>query len=440
MQETAKDALVVAFRGEREGTARLTFGQQYIGNALARLRPHDQHMNLGLVAPVPQGAGMADVTRALGALLRAYESLRTRYEPGGGQSLRQVLVRRGSIPLEVVEVDASVPGDGSDPVEDVVARLRLGAFDPAADLPVRAAVLSSGGRPWCLVLALSRMAADGHSAQLVRRYLELEMAAPGRAAATMGFGRQPLDQTAYESSPAGVRAAERALAHWRRKLPAFPDSTPLTGTPDGPRFRRAELASPALGEAVAELSRRLGVSRHSVVLTATMLAIGVDHEGPRAMTVISDNRHVRELRWSVMNLPQRVPVVVDLTGVSFGEAVGRIHVAGLGACRFGLYSPAALRALLTETTVSRGVSPDTDLTFNSFEQGEALSPRRSFTWTLESDREPEGFRFFDFFGPDRMRLYADMLRLSPARVAETLDTVENILVRAAASAVRPGRA
>jgi hypothetical protein len=200
------------------------------------------------------------------------------------------------------------------------------------------------------------------------------------------------------------------------------------------------LVSPALAEAAPVIARRAGVSVYSVLLAAVAVVLGGRAGQDRfAIGTMCSNRHTAELKDSVMNLPQRVLVVVDLEG-PFEEVVRRAHTAALNSFRFGMYDPTAARERAASTARVRGGALYSQTTFNAIEplwndheRAELNGAAGTFMWTRKTETDMDRLRFIDFFAPDRIAMYADTHYYSLGEIESCLLEVERTVTEAVAS-------
>ncbi|MEE1757685.1 condensation domain-containing protein [Streptomyces sp. SP18BB07] len=427
------EQLPVQVRGCRSRSGPLTYGQAYIWNSIRSQALEDQH-NFHMNIALPPHSTPADVRHALSVLLSAHESLRAtlRPEPSGPPS--QVVAGDGELPLTVVESDHPGPAALAELRELVTGQ----GFDHYREWPIRVGVLCSGRRAHWLVLMLSHLASDASGARILRRHLLSVLDGAPDADGIDLSCRQPLEQAAHERSPDGARGARRALDYWRHQLQEVPVFDRPAVEPGQPRFWQGLLESPGLGRAAPALAERAGISTYSVLTAAVALVLGrLAGRDRYCLAVMCSNRHTPALRDSVMNLPQRVPLTVDLTG-SFTDIARRAHTAALNGYRFGMYDPAAARALISSVGEQRGGVLDFATTFNALkplwrdeeQAGRPPASASSFHWIRKTATDIERLRFADYFAPDRIALYADTSYYPLTEIESCLRDVERTVVQA----------
>ncbi|MEU8194076.1 condensation domain-containing protein [Microbispora amethystogenes] len=434
---TALPPRTVEFRGARGGQAALTWGQQGIWRSTQWLDDGDPYFNLAWTLPVTGAADLDAVLRAVGRLVERHETLRTAYvregaRPGTtgtrvGAGTRAEAVTEGTEatteagagePVVAGESTETASGEGTvqrvrregrltvgvyeaaakpmTAAKALAAELAATGFDYAAELPVRCAVVCLRGRPRALALALSHLALDGWSLNMVAA--EWPRLVAGEDLPVPEW--QPLDQAAFERSdpPPGAQA----LRHWRSGLAAAPRSMfdfPER-EPEEPRFVRYGMDSPAAAVAAEALAARHGVTTSSVltVASAALLAAVTGHS-TAALQLIVSNRH--HLRTGTMAGPaaQDGLCVIDLgagdqgpgdqglgdqgpgdlgagdPGTSdrgagtFAEALGPGHRRTLATYRNGHYDPSLVLAARDAEAWHRGADIDLDAFFNDVRQG-----------------------------------------------------------------------
>ncbi len=344
----------VSFRGERSGTAPLTWGQRAIWHAIRRTAPNDHYFNIGRVLPLADRGRPATVAATLDALARLverHEALRTRLVPAaadGGPS--QWLADTGSLPVTIAPA-TGLPEAAAE-AETLLDRLSATRFDYPAEWPLRAALVTVGDRVTHAVLVLCHLAADGHAAEVLVRDLRLlvRRGSAGRLPATT-----PLDLARGQHAEAGRRRGAAALAHWEAGFRAAPPTMfpEPCAEPRSPRFWTGRIVSPALARAVAAVAAAHRVSGSTVLLTASaaLVAAGEGHRTAAVMPIVG-NRAAEALRDLVSTLSQDGLFVLDLAAAErntedrHGDRDGDGEEKGTGAARFTDLLPAAHRAAL----------------------------------------------------------------------------------------------
>jgi hypothetical protein len=402
----------VEFRGARGGQAALTWGQQGIWRSTQWLDDGDPYFNLAWTLPVTGAAGLDAVLRAVGRLVERHETLRTAFvrvrngagENGAGENdagendageneareddgtdgentVRESTVREDTVREDTVREDTiqRVSREGRLTVgvyeaaakpmsaaKALAAELAATGFDYAAELPIRCAVVCQRGRPRALALALSHLALDGWSLNMVAAEWPRLVAGEDLPAPS----RQPLDQAAFERSdppPGG-----QALRHWRTGLASAPRSMfdfPMR-EPEEPRFVRHGMDSPAAAVAAEALAARHGVTTSSVltVASAALLAAVTGHS-TAALQLIVSNRHHPGMEAMAGPAAQDGLCVIELGTGTFADALRHGHRRTMATYRNGHYDPALVHAAWDAEAWSRGADIDLDAFFNDVRQG-----------------------------------------------------------------------
>ncbi|WP_416906083.1 hypothetical protein [Micromonospora echinospora] len=337
--EWATETLVLAeFGGGRTETAPTTWAQGVMFRAAARSGWNHRFLNLRRTVPVSGRvrADLADVTRAIGALVSRHGSLRTRVRSVDG-GFRQETAAAGQLPLLVVPG----AGDGVAAAGVVAERLADVAFDHAAEWPLRVALVTVDDRVRQIVIVFSHSTVDAYGVEVVLRDLRLLLLRGDRhsARSTVGAG----GPGPARAGPGRFRPCRGALGAGLAQLPQ-PPMTP-THPELTPRLRRGTLVSPAVDRAARLLAARHRVSASTVLLAATTaLAAGRDGSSSCGLFTMAHNRFRAEYNDAVANLGQIGMCVVDLGDrPGFTELLPRIWRGALAAYRHAYYDPVALR-------------------------------------------------------------------------------------------------
>ncbi|MEV6475088.1 amino acid adenylation domain-containing protein [Streptomyces sp. NPDC051657] len=193
--------------------ARLWFLHRLGGPALTYAVP----LLLRLHGPLAEDA----LGRALAALTRRHEILRTCYPEHEGRPVQQVLPEAAPVPLTTALLDG-------ESAEDAARRLAAEPFDLADRPPLRAHLLTGPGGGRALLLVVHHIAYDEAStgplvrdlAQLYAAELDPDHAAPGVPAL------QYADYTLWHRDATAARE-DGLLAYWRTALAGAPEEIAL---------------------------------------------------------------------------------------------------------------------------------------------------------------------------------------------------------------------
>jgi len=278
--------------------------------------------------------------------------------------------------------------------DTVLADLARRPFEVGEEWPLRAAVVGVGGQPRFLAIAFSHVAVDAFALLPISAYLVGRCAQADPVARTTpgsgGEGLQPCEQAEAEASPAGQRAAQRALRHAEEVLRRLPAASPAAGpapvgsatvgsalvgsvsagpvsadpastgpAPVGEPYRFLRRRSAAFDLAVGAAAARSGQSP-AAVIAAAMMAVDAARTGERYgfVQLISANRLRPQTVGAVVPCSQPVLCWVDTHGASFTELVRRTASASLRAYRAGPCPPAALAELRAAVEEDRGTRLD----------------------------------------------------------------------------------
>jgi hypothetical protein len=365
-------SFIVPFGGEGSGTAGLTWGQQAIWRAFEL---GGEPIWLTGITQVPDGMTVADLADRMAYQVGRHQSLRTRLIVTDDAPIQQVVSASGELELNIVDA-----GDDDDPYQ-VAKTIETswkdgdGHYDFATVWPVRVTIVRHRGVPVYQVRALSHIVADGFGVLALRRDLAARPATgdpPGPVTAM-----QPLEEARWQASPAGGRHGAMTEKYWQRLLrgiPArrFPEPTELPQAHNC----RFYFDSRAAHLAIQAIAARTKFSTSSVLLAA--LAVGMARAtgiNPLVPRLYVSNRFRHRLADAVSPLAQTCPLVVDVAGATFDEAVRRAYYSSLSAYKHGYFEPVKIRELVAAVSAERGEQLDVDFVCNDIR----LPSRREVT-------------------------------------------------------------
>ncbi|MGW6917371.1 amino acid adenylation domain-containing protein, partial [Kitasatospora sp. NPDC054939] len=273
----------------------------------------------------------AALSAALVDLVTRHESLRTVYGELDGEPFQRVLEAAAvTVPLTVADRTGA---DLAEAVRAVVAP----AFDLAADLPLRAALLRTGAEEHVLVLALHHIAGDEASTGPLLADLERAYAArlAGRAPEFAELPLQYADFALWQSA----LPQDAQLDHWRTALAGLPEEIALPADrprPVRPSHRGAvelfELPAATAG-ALAELARTHGATVFMAVHAAVAALLhrhGAGEDLP--LGTPASGRSEEALDGLVGFFLNTLVLRTDLSGdPSFAELLDRVRAVDLAA-------------------------------------------------------------------------------------------------------------
>lgn len=244
---------------------------------------------------------------------------------------------------------------------------------------------------------------------------------------------------------AGRQQSSRALRRWEAALRVIPAQRfPGPAGQHAPRYGHVYFESPATERAVAEVARQTQLPSESVLLAAfgvSMARCLGSH--PAVVRVVVSNRFRSGLADSVSPLSQTGLCVLDLAGITFGEAVRRAWRGSLSAAKNAYYDPLELAAVIERVSAERGEEVDVSCFVNDrrmFPRDDETSapvgagaPPES-TLTLDYMDTPCDRMFFSINGrdmPARYMISFDSCHVAPADAQACMRTIEEITVMAA---------
>ncbi|CAM5333445.1 MULTISPECIES: condensation domain-containing protein [Streptomyces] len=277
----------------------------------------------------PQALG-----RALTALVRRHEVLRTRYGQCDGEPYQEA-TDAAPVPVEVVPAE----GDAAELLREAAAR----PFDLTGGPVLRALVVRHAAEDHTVLLTLHHIAIDGGSLAVVARELStLYGAAVGGDEALSGTLPGPAPQYAdfARREHAAMDVLESGLEYWLRRLAgARPVPLPAPAAGSGAAARRGEaalLAEP-LPPAVLEGLRATGREHRSTLFTVVLAAayatvLAATGSTDLVLGCASSHRDRADVRDLVGLCVNTLPVRVDAQDAGvFGELLDRVRDALLEA-------------------------------------------------------------------------------------------------------------
>ncbi|MBN8232598.1 amino acid adenylation domain-containing protein, partial [Corallococcus macrosporus] len=259
--------------GPREGPAPLSFAQQRLW-FLDQLSPGSATYNLPAVLRVEGALDVEALRRALDALVRRHEALRTTFPLEGDQAV-QSIHPPAPVPLTLVDLGARPDGD-AEAHRRVLEELGR-PFDLARGPLLRATLLRLDGARHVLALVMHHIVSDGWSmGVLVRELAALYLGfRAGGVPELPALPVQAADWALWQRRWLGANDALAAqLDWWRQELTGAPAALELpTDFPRPPvqSFQGATVPlhlPPPLAEAVKERARQQGATPFMVLLAA----------------------------------------------------------------------------------------------------------------------------------------------------------------------------
>ncbi|MET9092807.1 condensation domain-containing protein [Streptomyces cyaneofuscatus] len=442
-----RSATTIDFSATARPPGPLMWGQRLLWNDSRWMGQKDHYFNMTVTVPVPPGRRLTEVLDCLRHLVHRHEALRSR-----------VVVTPDGEPLQEVppsgEIDVLLAEAAPEKVDEVAdachGELFGRSFRLADEWPVRPCVISVRGEPVRVTLVLSHVFADAGAAAVLADELTELLAGtaardlPGQPPA------QPLDRAGYENSPGGRKLSDNALRRLEKQLRSIPQ-TMFPGPvlePDPYRFRRMEMRSPALTEALRRIADREKASTSTVLLAtvALVLATATGHRTAVFKTVLG-NRAFPGLERLVSNTLSNGVVPVEIEDVTFARLVHAVGRATMGNLLRSQCEPTERDAVTARVSHERGIHVDLSVFFNDTRDItggreprmrpeadlEALSAMTRTSWVGEWERQDAKFFFHTRTVGDCDHVYAmvDTAFLPSASVDHLLRGLERIAVRVA---------
>ncbi|MEU7206519.1 condensation domain-containing protein [Streptomyces sp. NPDC045470] len=338
--------LKVPFEGTRSGEFPLTWGQRWVWNSVSTRAPYYADLGGSYVVAVPDECDLTTVSGAINGILNRYETFRSRYSIAADESIRQTVVARGHLRVEVLEADAVDARSAASAAENEFNNLPF----TLPELALRAAVIVTDGVPRFVVLCAFHMAMDCHG--MVAVLDDFRVLLGGK---TINSGppevAHPADRALAEQSPQGVQRSIRGVQFWERELAKFPeDPLPYTGRgPESPRYQTFALRSQAVRAVSLALAEELGVSMTSVILAMAASLLGRRcGSGMCGIVLAASHRYEAESMRYPGTLVQGVPVALDVSEDATEKLISRCHRGQMLAALAGHCHPDDLAAMLRE--------------------------------------------------------------------------------------------
>ncbi|MFI6708694.1 condensation domain-containing protein [Nonomuraea sp. NPDC050478] len=371
---------------------------------------HQPESHILLRFSIPPSLTVAHCRAMLTSLTRRHEALRTTFHADGGP--RQRVHAPGPWPI----VQASVERDGTPSPAEVVEDLTGRPFDLAAEWPIRACVITSGGAPKQVVVVFNHLAVDMWTLERIEQELwaQAQGIASRRPASLPPVRHQPADLARWEASAEAAALAAEALAYWEKQvalLPADPFATRRTpeppeearyATPTSPsaarhapqEARHATLTSPSLLEAGRRIAIRHKVWPSAVHLAAhTALLAAYTGQGAVGQLAFAGNRgsHAYQDVLTCMFSPMLMRVDCS-DDPPFSELVRRVAAESEQAARHAYVPYDEVVELVSREGSRRGVPVRLGSEVNFLNQRTLVykGRRTTFTW----NRAPEAWSHY----------------------------------------------
>ncbi len=345
--------ILVRFEGEGEGSEELTWSQVAFWHCI---RDTGQSTTMGGVAPMPADTTVDEVADMLAYLMSRHESLRTRLWFGPDGQVRQVCSASGEAALSIVEAGEADPAELAEQIHQRSAEQN---FDYINEWPVRMTVITKHGMVTHLVVMYLHLALDagGLAALLADMWARDPVtgvpAGPLTAITSRELARRQREPAARRQSAAALKHLEQVM---RTVTPGWFGPPRLPGPPT---FRMIRFRSPALALAIERIVAEQSVNSPAALLA--MFGVGLTrHTGdnPAVAMVMVSNRFRPGLAESVTCLVQISPYLIDVAGISLGEAVTRASSNLLHTYKNAYYDTIDQELLIDRISRERGYDFD----------------------------------------------------------------------------------
>ena len=444
----------VEFAGDSAGVAALTWGQHEIWQSMTR---QGNWLPLGGWRPLEAGTTVEAVADELAYLHTRFPSMRTflRFDAQGNP--HQELLSSGATHLEVFDAPP-----GARAADDLAAAIsdhyQHRPYDLRTEWPVRMAVVRQDGEATRMAVAMHHLALDGGGAEVMFRDVAVRASAPPT-------GLQQLEQTRWQTSPAGLRHSDRTLRHFTDILRVMPTPTfPPSDDPRRPRYWSAEYHSPALRPALAALGERTGADQTRVIFAVYAIALAhVTGVHPVLFRPVIGNRFRHQLADVACHAAQAGLVLLDVADSTVEDVIDRAGSAAMNALKHSYFDPKRLNELIEEIGLERGAELDIASFFNDRRATTMTSPAPAdpeapagsaapqpagptsaedfakaraagrFEWVQRRNDPVERLFLHVDEGPDGLSLIveADTRGLSPAQIEQLVREIEQVAVEAA---------
>ncbi len=321
------------------GPAPLSFAQQRLW-FLDQLEPGQAHYNLPLALRLTGELDVAALSRALDAIVRRHEALRTTFAARNGKP-HQVIGAAPRVAVERRDLSILPEGDRGPALRRLMADELARPFDLSRDGMLRAALIREADGSQVLLLMMHHIAADGWSIGILLEELAALYRA-GRSGAEAALPPLPIQYADYavwqrEWLQGGVE--EKQIGYWRQRLSgelpllAMPTDRPrpVQQTFSGAQERRTMTRS--LADKLETLSRESGATMFMTLLAgfAVLLSRLSGQEDILIGTPMAGRNRV-ETEDLIGFFVNTLVLRIDLTGdPTFRELLGRVRERSLEA-------------------------------------------------------------------------------------------------------------
>ena len=355
------DQVLVAFAGEGDGEAELTFGQRGLWQSI-ELAGAATVTNLVAADP---GTTVDTVADVLAFMVGRHQALRTRMVLRESGPPLQRVATAGELPLLVVAAGTEDPGEVA---EALAAHWKLAPFEYETEWPVRTAAIVADADSRAVthvVTVFLHTSIDGFGLAALLADVDARDPDTGAPAGPI-TAFTPLAQAAFEASPAGRRQNEQSLRYQEQVLRDAP--TRQFGEPRYGGERRLTMLryrSRAVRLAIHAAAARDRLHESPTLVASFLIGVGrVLGMHPLLTMMTVSNRFRPGYADSVSALMKIVPFVLDVAGLSVGEAVTRTAGRTLNAYRNAYYDAYEQDEVVSRVEADRGEEFDLSCYYN----------------------------------------------------------------------------
>ncbi|HLL48681.1 MAG TPA: condensation domain-containing protein, partial [Longimicrobiaceae bacterium] len=320
-------------RVPREGPLPLSFAQERLW-VIDRMEPGSAAYNIPAVLRFSGPLDVAGLERALSAVVRRHEALRTTLEERDGRPVQVVHPAR-PVALPVCDLSALASAGRADTVRRLATEEAARPFDLAAGPLLRVALLRLGDEEHVLLLTMHHAVGDAWSTSVLLG----DLAAAYAGAALPELEVQYADFAAWQRAWLTGEVLDAQLGWWRERLAGAPPALELPADRPRPAAWSGRGAahpfslSPELSDGLRAFARREGATPFMVLLAAwqTLLSRWSGQDDMVVGTPVA-GRTAAETEPLVGFFVNTLALRTDLSGdPAFREVVARVREAALGA-------------------------------------------------------------------------------------------------------------
>ncbi|MBP7241271.1 non-ribosomal peptide synthetase [Amaricoccus sp.] len=241
---------------------------------LDRMAPGNPFYNIPLAIPIAARLDVPVLERALNAIIRRHETLRTVFDEVDGEPA-QIVRETMRLRIEVVDISRIAPHEREAKTVELATAEAVRPFNLRDGPLLRCGVIRRGFADNVLLLSMHHIVSDGWSMSVLARELTslYQSYAMGRGDTLPELPIQYADFTIWQRERLEGETLRADLDYWRQQLAGLPvlDLPTDRPRPDTASFRGAAhlvALDPGLSAAVREVGRRVGATTYMTLLAA----------------------------------------------------------------------------------------------------------------------------------------------------------------------------